>query len=75
MQEVGWLRLPTLMHMGWAGQWLLYEEALRANLSRPALTIPILANQVRLQDRKASLAAVVEVGRWHSAASVAHMCK
>lgn len=46
LAEVGWLRFPKLMHMGWAAQWLLYEADLRANLSRPALVVPVFEDQV-----------------------------
>ena len=47
LAEVGWLKFPKLMHMGWAGQWLLYEAELAANLSRPALVVPVFEDQVR----------------------------
>ena len=37
---------PSLMHVAWAAQWMLYNAELRFNLSRPALSIPIFDNQV-----------------------------
>ena len=46
LAEVGWLKFPKLMHMGWAGQWLQYEAELAANLSRPALVVPVFEDQV-----------------------------
>ena len=47
LAEVGWLKFPKLMHMGWAAQWLLYEAELRTNLSRSALIVPVFEDQVR----------------------------
>lgn len=49
LAEVGWLKFPKLMHIGWAAQWLQYEAKLRANLSRPALVVPIFDEEVRDQ--------------------------
>ncbi len=46
LAEMGWLKFPKLMHIGWAAQWLQYETELRANLSRPALVVPIFREQV-----------------------------
>ncbi|BDA49567.1 hypothetical protein COCOBI_14-1860 [Coccomyxa sp. Obi] len=46
LAEVGWLKFPKLMHIGWAAQWLQYETELRANLSRPALVVPIFKEQI-----------------------------
>ena len=34
-------------HLGWAAQWLEFEAELRANLSRPALTVPVFEDAVR----------------------------
>lgn len=34
------------MHLGWAAQWLLYEAELSANLSRPALVVPVFEEEV-----------------------------
>ena len=34
-------------HLGWAAQWLEYEAELRANLSRPALTVPVFEDAAR----------------------------
>lgn len=44
--ELGWSKWPTLMHLAWQGQWEQYLHNLKANLSRPALTVPIFTNQV-----------------------------
>ena len=44
--EVGWCKWPTLMHLAWQGQWQHYLHHLHANLSRPALTVPVFLNQV-----------------------------
>jgi len=34
-------------HLGWAAQWLEYEAELRANLSEPALTVPVFDDAAR----------------------------
>ena len=34
-------------HLGWAAQWLEYMAELRANLSQPALTVPVFEDAVR----------------------------
>lgn len=47
LAEVGWLKFPKLMHIGWAAQWLQYETELRMNLSLPALVVPIFEEKVR----------------------------
>ena len=49
LAELGWVTFPKLMHLGWAAQWLEYEGRLKANLSRPALEVPIFKNQVSIQ--------------------------
>ena len=46
LAELGWTTFPKLMHLGWAAQWLEYEGRLRANLSRPALEVPIFKETV-----------------------------
>ena len=46
LAEVGWLKFPKLMHIGWAAQWLQYEAELRTNLSEPALVVPVFEEQV-----------------------------
>ena len=46
LAEVGWLKFPKLMHIGWAAQWLQYEAELRTNLSQPALVVPVFKEQV-----------------------------
>lgn len=43
--ELGWSKWPTLMHLAWQGQWQRYLHQLQANLSRPALEVPIFVNQ------------------------------
>ena len=45
--ELGWSKWPSLMHLAWQGQWQVYLANLRANLSRPALTVPVFSHQVR----------------------------
>ncbi len=49
LAELGWVTFPKLMHLGWAAQWLEYEGRLKANLSRPALEVPIFKNKVSIQ--------------------------
>lgn len=44
--EMGWMKWPSLMHLAWQGQWQNYLHNLHANLSKPALTVPIFVNQV-----------------------------
>ena len=44
--ELGWSKWPTLMHLAWQGQWQHYLQHLYANLSQPALTVPVFVNQV-----------------------------
>jgi len=46
LAELGWIKFPKLMHLGWAAQWLKYEARLKANLSRPALEVPIFKEAV-----------------------------
>ena len=45
--ELGWIKFPKLMHLGWAAQWLNYEARLKAQLARPALDVPIFKEAVR----------------------------
>ena len=49
LAELGWVTFPKLMHLGWAAQWLEYEGRLKANLSRPALEVPIFKEKVSVQ--------------------------
>ena len=49
LAELGWVTFPKLMHLGWAAHWLEYEGRLKANLSRPALEVPIFKEKVGLQ--------------------------
>ena len=44
--ELGWSKWPSLMHLAWQGQWQNYLHNLQANLSKPALTVPVFVNQV-----------------------------
>lgn len=55
LAELGWTTFPKLMHLGWAAQWLEYEGRLKANLSRPALVVPIFREAVSLQPALALL--------------------
>ena len=47
LAELGWIKFPKLMHLGWAAHWLQYEARLKANLSRPALEVPVFKEEVR----------------------------
>ena len=47
LAELGWIKFPKLMHLGWAAQWLQYEARLKANLSHPAMEVPIFKEAVR----------------------------
>jgi hypothetical protein len=47
LAELGWIKFPKLMHLGWAAQWLQYEARLKANLSRAALEVPVFKEEVR----------------------------
>lgn len=38
---------PTLKQLTWEAQWLAFQAELAANLSRPALVVPIFKPQVR----------------------------
>jgi len=40
-------RAAARRHLGWAAQWLEYEAELRANLSEPALTVPVFDDAAR----------------------------
>lgn len=44
--QVGWEVFPTLKHLAWEAQWLAFAAELRANLSRPALVVPVFESQV-----------------------------
>lgn len=46
LAEVGWQKFPRLMHLAWGAQWLDYTHRLAANLSRPALELPVFRHQV-----------------------------
>lgn len=42
LAELGWLKFATLQFMSWAAQWsAIYAPALQANLTRPALVVPV----------------------------------
>lgn len=45
LAELGWVKLPTLMHLAWGAQWLDYTRRLSANLSQPALTLSVFKQQ------------------------------
>lgn len=47
LQEVGWQKFPTLMHVVWEAQWLVYMQRLRTRLDAPALVIPVFEDAVR----------------------------
>jgi hypothetical protein len=44
--EMGWEKIATLMFLAWQAQWQGYAAELRANLSLPALVIPIVSQTV-----------------------------
>lgn len=46
LAELGWVKLPALMHLAWAAQWLDYSRRMTAQLSEPALTLPVFRDQV-----------------------------
>lgn len=52
LQQLGWQREPTLMHLAWAGQWLHYTAGLKRRLAEPALVLPIFEKQVRLESNR-----------------------
>ena len=49
LMELGWTKWPSLMHLAWQGQWQNYLHNLQANLSKPALTVPVFVKQVKLR--------------------------
>lgn len=44
LQEIGWPKFASLQTLSWAGQWFDYYRQLRANLSAPALVVPVFTN-------------------------------
>lgn len=50
LQEVGWIKFPTLQHLSWAAQWLSYAESLRGQLADEdqALVVPVFEDKVSL---------------------------
>jgi hypothetical protein len=44
--ELGWEKLPTLQFLSWQAQWTDFYRTVRANLSLPALTIPVFNNSL-----------------------------
>ncbi|KAK9835916.1 hypothetical protein WJX74_010910 [Apatococcus lobatus] len=46
LQEVGWQKFPTLMHVVWEAQWLVYMQELRQRLAFPALIVPVFQDVV-----------------------------
>ncbi len=45
LQEVGWMKQPTAMHLAWATQWMAYNGRLRARLAEPAFVVPVFEDQ------------------------------
>eukprot|EP00884_Botryococcus_braunii_P002886 jgi/Botrbrau1/12599/Bobra.0169s0127.1 len=45
LQQVGWEKFPTLMHLAWAAQWFEYTTELQNNLTKPALVVPVFRHQ------------------------------
>jgi hypothetical protein len=45
LQEVGWMKQPTAMHLAWAAQWMAYSARLRTRLAEPALVVPVFEDQ------------------------------
>ena len=50
LQEVGWIKFPTLQHLSWAAQWLSYAKSLRGQLAEQgqALVVPVFEDKVSL---------------------------
>jgi hypothetical protein len=47
--ELGWVKIPTAMYVGWSAQHEIYMDALRANLSLPgALVAPVFSHTLML---------------------------
>jgi len=44
LQEIGWPKFASLQTLSWAGQWFDYYKQLRANLTAPALVLPVFTN-------------------------------
>jgi hypothetical protein len=42
LEELGWTVLPTLMHLTWAAQWMLYAQKLHEKLREPAEVVQVL---------------------------------
>lgn len=50
LQELGWIRFPTLQHLSWAAQWLKYRENLDHLLDkaeRNAEIVSVYTDEVR----------------------------
>jgi hypothetical protein len=39
--ELGWVKIPTAMFFGWHAQHEIYADAVRANLTEPAVVVPV----------------------------------
>ena len=49
LQEVGWVKFPSLQHLSWAAQWLQYQEDLSKRLQeKDTLVVPIFENEVNI---------------------------
>lgn len=55
--ELGWEKYATLMMLGWQAQWQGYTDRLQANLSAPAVVVPVW-NDVQMQGSLGATATV-----------------
>jgi len=48
VQEVGWVKFPSLQHLSWAAQWLEYRQGLSRRLEedKDTLVVPIFEDEV-----------------------------
>jgi hypothetical protein len=46
--ELGWLKMPTLMHYAWASQWYDYYTNMLAQVDSYNVVVPIARDVVRL---------------------------
>lgn len=47
LQEVGWVKIPSLQTLSWAAQWLQYQRNLQAKLDEDALVVPVFESEVQ----------------------------
>ena len=52
LQEVGWVKIPSLQTLSWAAQWLEYRKGLQKQLSGDAFVVPIFESEVHSQLRE-----------------------